>query len=138
LLRVGAHKGAWAGRLNGIGGHIEAGEDPRDSALREVAEESGLVARDLRLVGSVLIDVGKSPGIGLFVFVGKATGEPRSGSEGESLWVPLEKLGQHPLVEDVPEILPLALRCYQDRTTFTAIYRFNPDGDPVRIFHPSG
>ena len=137
-MRVGAHKGAWAGRLNGIGGHIEAGEDPHASAQREVAEEAGLVARDLRLVGSILIDVGGSPGIGLFVFVGQSAGAPHGSPEGAPLWVPLERLGAHPLVEDIPEILPLALRCYQDGTTFTALYRFTPDGQAVRTFTPPG
>ena len=136
LIRVGAQKGPWAGRLNGIGGHIEAGEDPHVSAQREVAEEAGLVAQDLRLVGSVLIDVGKSPGIGLFIFVGQSAGEPQGGPEGEPLWVPLERLGDHALVEDIPEVLPLALRCFEDGTTFTALYRFTPDGRPIRAFTP--
>ena len=33
-------------------GHIEDGETPRDAALREVREETGIVARVLSLVGS--------------------------------------------------------------------------------------
>jgi 8-oxo-dGTP diphosphatase len=35
--------GFGAGRWVGLGGHIEAGEDPADAAVREVAEESGLI-----------------------------------------------------------------------------------------------
>ena len=83
LLRLGADRGEWAGRLNGIGGHIEPGEDVLTSARREIREEAGLSPGDLRLCGVVMIDVGP-PGIGLFVLVGTAQGRPapRGGLEG--------------------------------------------------------
>jgi 8-oxo-dGTP diphosphatase len=35
--------GFGAGRWVGLGGHIEAGEEPADAAVREVAEESSLI-----------------------------------------------------------------------------------------------
>jgi 8-oxo-dGTP diphosphatase len=35
-----------AGKLNGIGGHIEPGEEPLDAMRREFREESGLVVND--------------------------------------------------------------------------------------------
>ena len=38
-----------------MGGHLEAGEEPLDAALREVAEESGL--HDLRLLSSGIADL---------------------------------------------------------------------------------
>lgn len=137
MIRLGPGKGAWAGRLNGIGGHIEAGEEPLDAARREVDEECGLAAARMRLVGAILIDVGKTPGIGLYVFVGSADGEPVSSPEGKPLWVPVEELDQHPLVEDIPQVLPLALRCYRERTTFTGSYRFTSDGRAELRFTPS-
>lgn len=134
LIRVAQHKGAWAGCLNGLGGHIEAGEDPLAAARRELAEEAGLTASPLRLVGAIVIDVGASPGIALFVFVGQAEGRASAGAEGEPVWVPLEDLGRHQLVEDLPEVLPLALRCFQDGSVFTGITRFAPDGQAERLF----
>jgi len=36
LLRGDPTKRLWAGRLNGIGGHIESGETPLESAQREL------------------------------------------------------------------------------------------------------
>ena len=134
LIRVPKHKGAWAGQLNGIGGHIEAGEDPLTAARRELAEEAGLRASRLRLVGAIVIDVGESPGIALWVFVGECDGAPQANAEGQPLWVPLEELGRYELVEDIPEVLPLALRCFQDGKTFTAVYQFKPGGQSVRTF----
>ena len=47
--------GFGAGRWVGLGGHIEEGEQPADAAVREVAEESGLIvpADSLRHVASL-------------------------------------------------------------------------------------
>ncbi len=42
LLKGAAHKRLWANLYNGIGGHIERGEDALSAARRELAEESGL------------------------------------------------------------------------------------------------
>jgi len=42
LVRGAPHKGWWAGRLNGVGGHIERDEDVWTSARRELREEVGL------------------------------------------------------------------------------------------------
>ncbi len=136
MIRIAQGKGAWAGRLNGIGGHIEAGEDPQHAARREVEEESGLTPGRMRLVGVVLIDVGQTPGIGLYVFVGEGDGDPRSSREGEALWVPLNSLDQHAVIDDIPQILPLALRCYLERMCFTGVYSFGDDGRPIIQFHP--
>jgi 8-oxo-dGTP diphosphatase len=134
MIRLGDHKGAWAGQLNGIGGHIEPGEDPLAAAQRELHEEAGLQASLLRLVGVILIDVGGTPGIGLFVFVGRSEADPRPGAEGEPMWIPVEELGRHALVEDIPDVLPLALRCYAEGKSFTGSYTFDPSGAACRIF----
>ncbi len=129
LLRVAPDRGAWAGCLNGIGGHIEAGEDPLTAARREIDEEAGLGAADLRLSGVVMIDVGSSPGIGLYAFVGEADpGEPRAGPEGDLVWVPMSALGRERLVEDLPTLLPALMRCYQARTVLSARYRYDAAG----------
>ena len=40
-----------AGKWNGLGGKMEAGETPEECAIREVREESGLIAEHLQLKG---------------------------------------------------------------------------------------
>jgi 8-oxo-dGTP diphosphatase len=129
LLRLNESRGAWAGLLNGIGGHIEQGEDPLSSAQREIWEETGLSPGRIRLCGVVLVDVGTSPGIGLYVFVGEASEENvTAGAEGDPEWVRPENLASLPLVEDLPDLLPKALACYRDGSVFSASYRYDDTG----------
>jgi 8-oxo-dGTP diphosphatase len=110
LMRVPPGRGAWAGRYNGVGGHIEPGEDPLSSARREVAEETGLAVEGLALAGVVVVDTGGSPGIGLYVFRGPGpAAAPRPGGEGTAEWVPTSRLGEIPLVDDLPILLPRVL-----------------------------
>ena len=41
LIKGSPEKHIWADKYNGLGGHIEPGEDILEGALRELAEESG-------------------------------------------------------------------------------------------------
>jgi len=53
LLKGAPHKRLWADRYNGLGGHIERGEDVLTSARRELAEETGLQCPGLWLCGVI-------------------------------------------------------------------------------------
>lgn len=130
LLRLSPSRGAWAGKLNGVGGHVEQGEEPRASAVREVAEETGLTpGPSFRLCGVILIDTEQKPGIALYVFVGEAPpGETRPSAEGTPVWVPLQTFQDQDTVEDLPTILPLALAAYRGQAPFTAAYHYAQDG----------
>lgn len=129
LLRVPQTRGAWAGRYNGVGGHLEPGEDPASGARREVREETGLETERLTLRGVILIDTGQPTGIALYVFHGTcAQGEPKAGQEGEAAWVRIEDLGSVPLVEDLPALLPRVLASTEATPPFSAVYRYDAQG----------
>lgn len=109
LLQGADDKPLWARKWNGIGGHMEPGESPYQSALRELYEETGLVPQTLELRAIVHITMPAPPGIMLFVLVGKGAGEPKVSSEGEAAWIDMSRMYELPLVEDLPELLPRIL-----------------------------
>lgn len=126
LLRGAPHKRLWANKYNGLGGHVEQGEDVFTAALREVHEESGIEVSNLRLRGVVTIDVGQPVGILLFVFLADAvTTEPRPSSEGSLEWVPLHALADRDVVEDITVILPEALAADRQGAVFFAHYAYD-------------
>lgn len=111
LLLGSARKRLWAGRYNGLGGHVEPGEDIYTSVRREVREEADLEVRNLRLCGVVHADAGdRVTGILFFVFTATADSKTvRSSEEGALEWWPINALPADRLVEDLPVLLPKVL-----------------------------
>ncbi len=104
LLKGAPTKRLWANKYNGLGGHIERGENALASAKRELLEESGLSA-DLWLCGTVIVDAGQT-GICMFLFTGECLeGEPKSSPEGTAEWIAYNSVPELPVVEDLPVLL---------------------------------
>ena len=64
LLKGGPEKRLWSGLYNGLGGHVERGEDVFSAAYRELVEETGFEVDDLWLCGLITIDTGEQIGVG--------------------------------------------------------------------------
>lgn len=107
LIKRSPNARLFPGMYNGVGGHVERGEDVLSSARREVREETGLDVPDLSLRCLLHVDEGADqPGALVFVFVGHTERRDVSDSdEGTLHWVPLARLGELNLLPDLPPLL---------------------------------
>ncbi len=140
LLKGAPHKRIWAGKYNGVGGHVEAGEDVSSAAVREIVEETGMEIDDLRLRGIVHVDAGdQSRGILLFVYTAR-TNARASGTcaDGELVWFPVNALPAEGMVEDLPVLLPRLLAMGEHDAPFSALYRYDEHDRLQVLFGPTG
>jgi len=106
LLRHPEGHPRFAGRWNGVGGHVEAGEGLRAAARRELREEAGLDLADLRLRGVVHESGLLGHAYVVFFFVGEVADTSLAPAPGVELaWHELARVRELPLVDDLHELL---------------------------------
>ena len=132
LLRGSPTKRLWAGRYNGLGGHVESGETFAAAALREIEEEAGIAPTQIRdFTLRTLLNIEGAPhGVLLAVFVGEAaTRAVRPSREGTPEWIARAALGTIDLV-DGDRLLP---RLLDTRGVLHGHLRYDADGS-VGVF----
>jgi 8-oxo-dGTP diphosphatase len=132
LIKGAPGKKIWSGYYNGIGGHIERGENILAGAERELYEETGIHGIDLTLRAVINIDVEKEQGITLFVFLGETTKkEIKPSSEGNVEWVKIDELSNYQLVEDLYILIPKLLAC--KNSLLFGYYYYDNAGGQLRM-----
>jgi 8-oxo-dGTP diphosphatase len=110
LLMRHAPGSRFAGRWNGVGGHVEAGEGLRAAARRELLEEAGLAVEGLRLRGVVHETGLLGHAYVVFFFVGEVGDAALRPAPGVELaWHDLARVRELPLVDDLPLLLDALL-----------------------------
>jgi len=136
LLQLALDRGPWGGKWNGVGGHIERGEDPKRAAKREIFEETGYSPDTLRLAGIAMIDTRTDPGIALYIFVGEIHEDtpPQHNEEGTLHWIQLSDLHDLELVEDLPQLIPKSTEAQRTKYPFSAFYEYDSEGNLTITF----
>jgi len=128
LMKRGEHRRVFPNQYNGLGGHVERGEHPGETATREVMEESGISLRDVRLRGIHHIDAGAADtGIVMYVFSAQANSRDITVTtdEGTLEWIPVEDVGGLEVVEDLPIVLPRIMGMADDAPPYLAHVGYN-------------
>ncbi|MEY8462340.1 NUDIX hydrolase [Streptococcus merionis] len=92
------HEGKWIG----VGGKFEAGESPEDCAKREILEETGLLATEMKLAGVITFPE-FTPDNDWYTYVFRVTGFEgqliEDCPEGELAWISYDQVLQQPTWE---------------------------------------
>jgi len=130
--------GLGTGKVVAPGGKLEAGETPRQAAVREVLEEVGIELTEsaLELVGELTYPFPARPAWSQksWAFVARGSwGDPRPSAELEARWVALADIPFDRMWDDAKYWLADAL----DGRAVTALFEFGDDLSTVaRSDHP--
>ena len=110
ILLIRKKRGLGAGKINGPGGRIEAGETALEAAIRETHEELGILAVAPELRGELHFPFVDGYSLHCSVFVStECLGEPMETAEATPFWTPLHAIPYDEMWADdirwLPEVL---------------------------------
>jgi len=107
ILLIHKKRGLGAGKINGPGGRVDAGESPRDAAVREVQEELRIRPLNVRPAGRLRFQF--RDGYALLAHVFRADdheGTPVETAEATPMWYPVDALPFPRMWADDPLWMP--------------------------------
>jgi len=119
ILLIRKKRGLGAGKINGPGGKIDAGENAMQSAIRETFEELGVTPTGMREAGELFFEF--VDGLRLHCAVFRADdvgGEPMETDEAVPLWTDIDAIPYEEMWADDRFWLPLLLRGERFRGAF--------------------
>ena len=130
VLLIRKKRGLGAGKINGPGGKIDAGETALESAIRETFEELLVTPIAARQVGELFFEFRDGLRLHCAVFLAREfTGTATETPEAVPLWTPVDAIPYDEMWADDRYWLPLLIRGDRFRGTFEF------DGDTLCAHH---
>ena len=121
VLLMRKKRGLGAGKINGPGGRLEAGETPEECAVRETREELLIEPMNVRAAGELFFHAEDMPKIHGHVFVATDfEGTPSETEEASPIWFKLDEIPYDEMWDDDR----LWLRAVLDGGTVRAWFTF--------------
>ena len=122
VLLIRKKRGLGAGKINGPGGRLEAGETPEECALRETNEELSINPLQVRPAGELFFHAEDMPRIHGYVFVATDyEGIPSETDEAIPLWYSVDDIPFDEMWEDDRYWLTQVLKGSSVRGYFTFV-----------------
>jgi 8-oxo-dGTP diphosphatase len=113
-----------AGKWNGLGGKLEAGESPEECVIREVYEESGLEISNPKYQGLLIFTDFANDDWYVWVFTAREfTGDLIESNEGYLKWIPDTEISTLPLWESDA----IFMSWIEENRLFSAKFRYAGD-----------
>ena len=126
ILLIRKKRGFGAGKINGPGGKVDAGETPLQAALRETFEELGIKPLGAEPRGELHFQFRDGYSLQCAVFLAHDfEGEPRATDEAVPLWTSVDAIPYDEMWADDRHWLPLLIR----GAHFTGYFEF--DGEEL-------
>lgn len=111
ILLIQKKRGFGAGKINGPGGKVDAGEAPLEAALRETFEEPDIMPLGAEQRGELHFQFRDGYSLDCTVFLAHDfLGQPRETEEAVPLWTALDQIPYDKMWPDDRHWLPLLLR----------------------------
>lgn len=121
ILVIDRIKKDWPG-ITFPGGHIEYNESFKDSAIREVKEETGLIIDEIQFCGIKQFQIKKN--IRYIVFLYKSNkyhGELTNSEEGRVFWIDKKDLNKYNLSNGFEDMIEI----FENDLLYELYYRYN-------------
>jgi 8-oxo-dGTP diphosphatase len=122
ILLIRKKRGLGAGKINGPGGRLEAGETAEQAAIRETQEEIGVTPTGLEHVGELFFQFLDGYKLHVAVFAASGCeGKLIETDEATPIWTDVGRIPYDEMWQDDPHWLPLVLK----RTRFRGYFAFD-------------
>ena len=110
VLLIDKKRGLGAGKINGPGGRVEAGESPMQCAIRETEEELCISPMGIKPAGELFFHAEDMPRIHCLVFTARGySGAPTETDEAIPRWTPVDEIPFDEMWQDDQFWLPQVL-----------------------------